>query len=669
MAAKRFAKHGKKYLPLSKSTISKLIEENCIYVDKTRYIQPLVEAGGAYFLSRPRRFGKSLMVSILKEIFQGNRELFKGYWIYDRIDWKKYPVIHLDFMNIDFRTLGLEKAIDNELSLISQEYGIPCSGDSISEKFRALIGKLAHDSIVVLVDEYDKPVNEYIDDIETAIKNRDILRNFYSVLKGQEGKIKFLFMTGISRFTRLSIFSDLNHLIDITFKNDYSKLLGYTEEEIEEYFDDYIREWLQLHKGNGSSKTQLMQKLKDYYNGYSWNGKDFVYNPYSINNFFNDMEFKDYWFASGTPTSLVKMARKKGIAVENWDYLEVREQFFDKFDIADININLMFFQTGYLTVKKRLEHSYILSYPNREVEHALLNNLMEVYSGRSLEEAEKLIDDIKESLEKKQIDSFIRQMKAFIASIPYNLVESGAERFYHLVFYLVMKSLIVKVYPEKYTNLGRIDTVVETGSFIYVMEFKMGSAAEAFKQILEKKYYERYLERSQTIILLGIGFSGKERNISGYKSSELGRNGLPIDVNKLLTEETGTPEQAEIHIEIDIKTDLPVLKYDFFKFKEALEEIAGKDAIGGGELAELGKIEDGLDELTLEAKKKELAKPLNKIYRLLEKMGDKDTRLRKIIEGTPKGVELGQKLGRTYNKFAQWLALPQVPDFFSGKIS
>jgi|GEM_PF-510 len=666
MTPKHDPKHEKQFLPLSKSTFSKLIEGNCIYVDKTRYIHPLVEAGGAYFLSRPRRFGKSLMVSVLKEIFQGNQELFKGYWIYDRIDWKKYPVIHLDFMNIDFRTLGLEKAIDNELERIAQNYGIPCVGDSISEKFRALIGELAHDSVVVLVDEYDKPVNEYIDNIETAIKNRDILRNFYSVLKGQEGNIKFLFMTGISRFTRLSIFSDLNHLIDITFHKDYSKLLGYTGEEIELYFADYIHEWLQLHEESGITKTGLMEKLKDYYNGYSWNGKDFVYNPYSINNFFYHMEFKNYWFASGTTTSLVKLVKEKNIAVENWEYLEVQEQFFDKFDITDININLMLFQAGYLTVKKRIDDTYVLSYPNREVGHALLNNLLEVYSGRSLEAAEKLIKDIKGALEKKQIDSFIRQMKAFIASIPYNLVEAGAERFYHLVFYLVMKSLIVKVYPEKYTNLGRIDTVVETGSFIYVMEFKMGSAAEAFKQILEKKYYERYLERSQTIILLGIGFSGKDRNISGYKSIEVGRNGLPIDVNKLVAEETGTPQQTEIHIEIDIKTDLPVLKSDFFKFKEALEEIAGKDAIGGGELAELGKIEDGLDELTLEAKKKELAKPLNKIFRFLEKMGDKDSRLRKILEGTPKGVELGQKLGRTYNKFAQWLALPQAPDFFPG---
>jgi len=531
---KHSPKREKQYLPLSKSTFSKYVEDNCIYVDKTRYIHPLVQAGGAYFLSRPRRFGKSLTVSVLKEIFQGNRELFKGYWIYNRINWEKYPVIHLDFLKIDFRALGIEKAIDNELQRIAQDYGIPCRGDSISEKFSFLIDQLSQDRrIVILIDEYDKPVTDYLEDINTAVYNRDILRNFYSVLKSREGNIKFLFMTGISRFTRLSIFSDLNHLIDISFHKDYTKLLGYTGEEIEMYFDAYIDDWLQLHKdsgsgsGNvsGSTKAELMEKLKNYYNGYSWNGKDFVYNPYSINNFFYSMEFKNYWFASGTTTSLVKLVKEKNIAVENWEYLEVREQFFDKFDITDININLMLFQTGYLTVKKRLEDTYVLSYPNREVESALLNNLMEAYSGHNLEDTEKLIKDIKESLEKKQLDSFINQMKAFIASIPYNLVEAGAERFYHLVFYMVLKLLIGKVYPEKYTNLGRIDTVVETGSFIYVIEFKMGSAAEALTQILEKKYYEQYLDQPKKIILLGIGFSVKDRNISGYEAIE--KTGYP----------------------------------------------------------------------------------------------------------------------------------------------
>jgi tetratricopeptide (TPR) repeat protein len=546
MAAKRFAKPKKQYLPLSKSTFSKLVEGNCIYVDKTRYIHPMVERGGAYFLSRPRRFGKSLMVSVLKEIFQGNRAIFKGYWIYDRIAWEKYPVIHLDFLGIDHRTLGIEKAIANKLDRIAKEYATQCNGDSISEKFFDLIENLAREKeTVVLVDEYDKPITDCLEDIKIAAYNRDILRNFYSVLKSQEGKIKFLFMTGISRFTRISIFSELNHLTDITFHKDYSNLLGYTDTEIELYFDAYIHEWLQLHQG--SSKTQLMEKLKDYYNGYSWNGKDFVYNPFSINHFFNNMEFKNYWFASGTTTSLVKMVKEKGSAVENWEHLEVREQFFDKFDIADININLMLFQTGYLTVKKRLDDAYVLSYPNREVEYALLNNLMEVYSGRSLEDAEKLIKEIKESLEKKQIDSFIHQMKAFIASIPYNLVEADAERFYHLVFYLVLKLLIGKVSPEKYTNLGRIDTVVETGSFIYVIEFKMGSADEAFKQILEKKYYEQYLAQPKAIILFGIGFSVEDRNISAYKSIELSREDLPVykrfpnAVNQL-TEKVNNPE-------------------------------------------------------------------------------------------------------------------------------
>jgi hypothetical protein len=515
MAIKHGQKPKKQYLPLSTSTFPKLVQENCIYVDKTPYIYPLVLKGGAYFLSRPRRFGKSLTVSVLKEIFQGNRELFKGYWIYDRIDWETYPVIHLDFLEIDYRKLGIEKAIHNKLEQIAKKHGIECTGESISETFIDLIGKLSRRKpTVILIDEYDKPVNDYLDDIDTAAHNRDILKNFYSVLKSQEGKIKFLFMTGVSRFSRMSIFSDLNHLIDITFHKDYSKLLGYTGEEIEMYFDAYIGEW--LRQNPGSSKAELLGKLKDYYNGYSWDGETFVYNPYSILHFFDGREFKAYWFATGTTTSLVKMIKQKGTAVQDWERMEVREQFFDKFDIANINLNLLLFQTGYLTVKSRHEELYVLSYPNKEVEQAFLYNIMEEYSGTVFENAEKLLRGIKESLAKKQVDLYIEQMKALIASIPYNLVEAGVERFYHLVFYLVMKLLTGKVFPEFYTNLGRIDAVVETERYIYIFEFKMGSADEALKQILEKKYYEKYLAQKKEIILLGIGFSESERNISGF---------------------------------------------------------------------------------------------------------------------------------------------------------
>lgn len=365
----------RKLLPLSVSTFPKLINNNHIYVDKTRYIYNLLVQGGAFFLSRPRRFGKSLLVSILKEIFQGNKELFKGYWIYDQIDWEKSPVLHLDFQGIDYKSLGLDKALTNVLNGIAGEHGLQCRGDSIAERFGDLIRKLAGNKpIVILIDEYDKPITDYIENLEKAEENREKLKNFYSVLKSRQENISFLFMTGVSRFSRLSVFSDLNHLVDITFHKDYVQLLGYTQEEIELYFDEYIEEYIREYARQvpGYSREELFQKLKEYYNGYSWDGERFVYNPISMMNFFYHQKFKSFWFATGTPTFLAHMARVKGIDVKAWEELEVTEQFFDKFDIADINTSLLLFQDGYLTIKKQKGETYVLSYPNREVEEAFL---------------------------------------------------------------------------------------------------------------------------------------------------------------------------------------------------------------------------------------------------------------------------------------------------------
>ncbi|MDQ1352613.1 MAG: hypothetical protein QG657_2919 [Acidobacteriota bacterium] len=515
----------KKLLPLSVSTFPKLIGNNYIYVDKTKYIYSLLAQGGAFFLSRPRRFGKSLLISILKEIFLGNKELFKGYWIYDRIDWEKYPLLHLDFQGIDYKSLGLDKALTNVLNGIAGEHGIQCQGDSISERFSDLIRKLAGDKpIVVLIDEYDKPITDYIENLEKAEENRDKLKNFYSILKSRQENISFLFMTGVSRFSRLSVFSDLNHLVDITFHKDYVQLLGYTTEEIELYFDEYIREYIQEYAGQvpGYSREELFEKLKEYYNGYSWDGERFVYNPISIMNFFFHRKFKSFWFATGTPTFLAHMARKKGIDIKVWEELMVTEQFFDKFDITDININLLLFQTGYLTIKKHEGDMYVLSYPNREVENAFLYNLVEEFSGKGEDVSGSLIREIKEALENNDVEGFIGKMKAFLASIPYNLVEGDVEKYYHLVFYLVLKPLISKVTPEHSSNRGRMDMVVETAKYIYIFEFKMGSGRKALKQINERAYYEQYLGQRKEIILVGIGFNKEKRNISDYAQARLG---------------------------------------------------------------------------------------------------------------------------------------------------
>ncbi|MGE5339954.1 MAG: AAA family ATPase [Candidatus Omnitrophota bacterium] len=510
----------RKSLPISIASFSKLINEGFIYVDKTQYIYNLVVKGGAYFLSRPRRFGKSLLISILKEIGQGNRELFHDYWIYDRIPWEKYPVIHLDFLQVDHKKLGLDKALTNALNRIAGEFGIRIQGDSIAEKFADLIHQLGKEKpVIVLIDEYDKPLTDHVDNLEKAEENRETLKGFYAVLKSQEEYIRLLFMTGVSRFNRLSIFSDLNHLMDLTFHPGYVKLLGYTEEEIKANFDSYIEKYIDTVPGY--SREELFKKLKENYNGYSWDGETFVYNPVSVINFFEHQEFRDFWFATGTPTFLAKLVKLKGIDIRAWESLTVNEQFFNKFDITSIDTDLLLFQTGYLTIKKHEGDTYTLSYPNREVENAFLFNLLEEFSGQRQALSSSLILDIVKSLQENDLKDFIAKMQVFLAAIPYPLVVGEVEKYYHLVFYLVLKLCMEKVNPEHFSNRGRADVVLETDKYIYIMEFKMHSAQKALKQINDRAYYEQFLGQPKRLILVGIGFSAEKRNIADYAIIEI----------------------------------------------------------------------------------------------------------------------------------------------------
>lgn len=510
-----------KDLPISIASFPKIVNKNLVYVDKTPYLHPLVKKGGIYFLSRPRRFGKSLLISILKQIFNGEKELFKDCWIYDRIEWEKYAVIHLDFLGIDYKKLGLEKALSNKIDKIARQYGVKCEGDSCKERFGNLLEDLSPGKgVVVLIDEYDKPILDYLEEhnLDTARENRDSLRNFYSVLKSQEENIEFLFITGVSRFSKMSIFSELNNLEDLTLRRDYAKMLGYTQEEIETYFSAYIDLWIEK---NESTKDRLLERVQDEYNGYSWDGENFVYNPYSINLFFKSLDFKRYWFGTGTPTFLVKNMMEKNLNIENIENIQVREEFFNQFDIENIDTDLLLFQAGYLTVKKYDGERYTLSYPNKEVQSAFFHFLLEKYSDKRHRDIAKIIPKIKETLQEKNIDSFIERIKVLFAGIPYNISLPRYEAYYHSIIYIVLKMTGIDILTEKETNIGRIDAVAETGKYIYIIEFKMGGAGEALEQILEKKYYEPFRLKEKQIVLLGIGFSQEERNISGYKHMTL----------------------------------------------------------------------------------------------------------------------------------------------------
>ncbi|HLP47958.1 MAG TPA: AAA family ATPase [Candidatus Kapabacteria bacterium] len=512
-----------KNLPLSIQTFRDFIEEDYIYVDKTKQIHDLFATGGKYyFLSRPRRFGKSLLISTLAEIFSGNKELFKGLWIYDKIEWIQHPVVHLDLSKLTFKTPEmLENALDIRVEKIAADYNVPLDhGLFLKEKFGQLLEKLSQkQKVVILVDEYDKPITEHLEagKIETAKNIRKVLKNFFGIIKGSDAFLRFVFITGVSKFSRVSIFSDLNNLVDITLMENFADILGYTEAELTHYFAPYID---RITKKRGISKSYLAETIRNWYNGYSWDGEHFVYNPFSILNLFNANRFRNFWFTSGTPTFLIQLIRRNKSEITEFENLTVENYTFDSYDIENIDIAALLFQTGYLTIKKITiedeEETYHLSYPNKEVRDSFLTYLLGEFSRKDMSFSSRFLKRINELVKADDIDGFIREIKSLFASIPSHIFIGDREAYYHSIIYLILKLAGADVRCEVPTNIGRIDAVLETGNKIYIMEFKLGSEHEALEQIKKMKYYEKYLGSGKEIVLLGTGFDIKQRNIGNY---------------------------------------------------------------------------------------------------------------------------------------------------------
>jgi hypothetical protein len=512
-----------KHLPLGIQTFRDFIEDNYLYIDKTKYLYDLFAKGGKYyFLSRPRRFGKSVLISTLMEIFSGNRDLFKGLWIYNKIQWTRHPVIHLDLSKITFKTPEmLEKALDNRIEKIASQYDVKLDHDLfLKEKFGQLIEKLAQkQKVVILIDEYDKPLIEYIEkgQIEEAKRIRDVFKNFYGVIKGSDQYLRFVFITGVSKFSKVSVFSDLNNLRDITMSKQFSQMLGYTEKELNHYFEPYFK---QLAKETGIAPAQLQAEIREWYNGYSWDGKHFIYNPYSIINLFTENSFGNFWFSTGTPTFLIRSIRQRQSEIMEFENLPVKSYTFEHYDIDNIEIASLLFQTGYLTIKEitleNKEITYHLSYPNKEVHDSLLNFLFVEYTQKELNQGTRSLARIKKAISGDDVNSFIQEIKSLFASIPYNIFIGNREAYYHSVIYLILRLTGSSIKSEDPTNIGRIDAVLETTNKIYIMEFKLGNGKEALQQIKDKKYYEKYQGSGKEIILMGIGFDPEKRNIGDY---------------------------------------------------------------------------------------------------------------------------------------------------------
>lgn len=500
-------------LPIGIQSFSKLIEGNFLYVDKTEEIHRLITSSeGYYFLSRPRRFGKSLTVSVLKEIFSGNKDLFKGLWIYDKIEWVPHPVIHLDIISISYDSSEvLAQSLSNVLVKIGEQHNIRLTTSHYKEQFGELIEQLhaaANKKVVVLIDDYDKPVIDFIRDTGRARANRDVLKSFYEVLKSSDEHLKFVFITGVSKFSKDSIFSGLNNLKDITLEEKYAPIMGYSQEELLKYFGESI-------------KKERLGDVKRWYNGYSWDGKRFLYNPLSILLYVDSGKFGNYWFATGTPTFLIEAVKDRRIDIKEFENYETNKFLFESFDIDNLNVFSLLFQTGYLTIKEIKDVSptmsiFRLSYPNEEVKESFLQYLAADFAGKYADEIGMLVYKIKKSIESANIDQFISILQSIFASVPYHIFMKDKEAYYHTVIYLVLKLLGIHIDAVVEFSKGRADAVIETSSHIYVIEFKIGKAINAISQIKENEYYQKYLNASKTVKLLGVGFDPEQKNIGDF---------------------------------------------------------------------------------------------------------------------------------------------------------
>jgi len=493
--------------PIGIQDFEKLRLNNFIYIDKTPQIFELLQGAGYYFFSRPRRFGKSLLLSTLNYIFEGKKKLFKDLWIENKIEWKEHPIIRLDFSAMNYRDLGLESEILDRLKEIAKKYGIKIKARSAKKYFHELILALSKtEKVVILIDEYDKPIIDYLEpeQIQTAKEHRDIMKNFYGVLKNLDAHIRFLFITGVSKFSKVSIFSDLNHLEDLTIKPYSATLVGYTQSELESYFGERIKE---IAQNQGLSYENLLQEIKSWYNGYSWLGEK-VYNPFSVLNYLKSEQIMNFWFETGTPTFLVKLINKE--FQFNFESVEADDRILSNFNIENIYPLTLLFQTGYLTIEKQVDLGiYQLKYPNREVKQSLTVHLLGDYT--DLPNINSTARNIKDAFEKHDFELFQEQINVLFSKIPYQIFEAKQEKYYHAVIFLIFQLMGYYVENEVSTSKGRIDSVVFSKTNIYVLEFKINNSAEsAISQIREKEYYKKYLDREKPIFLVGISLKNKE---------------------------------------------------------------------------------------------------------------------------------------------------------------
>lgn len=516
-----------KPLPFATQTFRKIVEDGLLYVDKTKHIYELIQhPDGVYFLSRPRRFGKSLLISTLEEIFKGEKELFRGLWLYESdYKWQSYPVLRIDFSwhnvtNAD----SLQVVIDSYLTELAEAHGIRLNGFDYQSRFRNLILQLGQKAkVVILIDEYDKPILDNVAQIDEAQRIRDVLKNFYTIIKAMDRYIRFVFITGISKFSRVGIFSGMNNLLDLTLHPRFATLFGITEDELRSDFAEYLADFAQ---NEGIEPDELVAKMRYWYDGFRFTAEEEnVYNPYSLLHAFHHRRLANFWFESGTPAFLIKLIKERQIDIQPFDSLEVPELSFSTYEIERLELIPLLFQTGYLTIKgfrqDEFGELYTLSYPNYEVRSAFLSQLLSDYNQTELALSESLLRRLLDALTKRDLDLFFKVLDVFFANIDYDL-HVDHEKYYQTIFYLIFLLLGVRVAAEVKTNHGRIDVAIELTNHIFLFEFKLdGSAQEALQQIKKNEYAQRYSLKAKALTMVGVNFDSVKRKIVDWKQETI----------------------------------------------------------------------------------------------------------------------------------------------------
>jgi len=535
-----------KSLPIGVQTFRDIINGDYLYVDKTKQIYNLVQGSkGVYFLSRPRRFGKSLLVDTLCEIFSGDKDLFKGLYIEGTdYKWEKYPVIRIDFSSLPRHNVeGLKRGVKSVLKDIAEKYDLVIDDSLyVDEYFKKLISKLSEkNKVAILIDEYDAPLIANISkgvapDIVGREKeaeeeeykkkkvyqeNLEFLKDFYTIIKAYDKYIRFVFLTGVSKFSKAGVFSGLNNLEDITMTMQGCDLLGWTQEELEENFKEHISE---LAKKEELSEPETIEKVRYWYDGYRFSDEDVkVYNPFSTLLLFKQRRFREHWFETGTPTFLINLIKKKDYVFEGIGTEEFQEVKFSSYDAEDIEPLPLLLQTGYLTISdyNKKTRAYKLDYPNYEVKTAFISKLSDAYLNTRNISMNSYLDRLIDSLEKYDLKLCFKVLETFLANVDHKL-HINQEKYYQTLFYSIFMLLGSKIHTEVHTNLGRIDAVIETSSIIYIFEFKLNKSKEkALKQIKEKKYYQKYQLQGKRICLVGAKFDYKNRNVGKYVVEEI----------------------------------------------------------------------------------------------------------------------------------------------------